>query len=80
MKVSKKLLKVDTTKKFNIHTIIMSKFVAVSLFVLVCIFAFSNASFQARFLQPRMNEVIHKCHHTAGELTLKLCMKVIIND
>lgn len=55
----------------------MSKFIVFSLFVLVCICTFSNASFQARILQPRMSEIIHKCHHTASELTLKVCMKVI---
>lgn len=57
----------------------MSKSIVFSLFVLICIFAYSNASFQARFLQPKVNEVMHKATHTAQELTLKLCMKVILN-
>lgn len=61
----------------------MSKSIVFSLFVLICIFAYSNASFQARFLQPKVNEVMHKAghkaSHTAQELTLKLCMKVSQN-
>lgn len=55
----------------------MSKFVALSIFVVICFSACSDASFQARFLQPRMNAIIHRCQHTAEEATLKLCMKVI---